>query len=59
LLRAGLVKLDCFPEVHGGLRIAPLREEVREWLTAIEAREILKCRKHPRIGRDDEGLSLH
>jgi predicted metal-dependent hydrolase len=59
LLRAGLVKLDCFPEVHGGLRIAPLREEVREWLTAIETREILKGRKHPRIGRDDEGLSLH
>jgi uncharacterized protein len=59
LLHAGLLKLDCFPEVHGGLRIEALRKAVREWLAAIEAREILKGRKPPRIGRHGEGLSLH
>jgi uncharacterized protein len=51
LLLAGLLKLDRFPEVHGGLEIEELREAVRGWLAAIEAGEILETRKPPRIGR--------
>lgn len=35
LLREGLRKLDDFPGRHGGLEIAELRKEVREWLTAL------------------------
>jgi len=55
LLRAGLLKLDRFPEVHGGLEIEALREAVREWLTALNAGEIPENRKPPRIGRHDRG----
>lgn len=51
LLLAGLLKLDRFPEVHGGLEIQELREAVREWLAAIEAGEILDTRKLPQIRR--------
>ena len=39
LLRAGLLKLNCFPEVHGGLEIAALCEAVRGWLAAEESLE--------------------
>jgi predicted metal-dependent hydrolase len=35
LLEAGLTKLEPFPSVHWGLEIAPLRECVRQWLTAL------------------------
>src|ERR1700694_2131939 len=35
LLQAGLLKLDCFPEVHGGLQIEALREGVRGWLGTL------------------------
>jgi predicted metal-dependent hydrolase len=51
LLQAGLLKLDRFPEVHGGLEIEPLREAVRGWLAALEAGEIHESKKPPRIGR--------
>jgi len=51
LLQAGLGKLDCFPETHGGLEIEALREAVRGWLAALEAGEIPGTRKPPRIGR--------
>jgi predicted metal-dependent hydrolase len=51
LLQAGLVKLDCFPEVHGGLEIAALREAVREWLAALRTGEIPASRKPPKIAR--------
>jgi predicted metal-dependent hydrolase len=51
LLRAGLLKLDCFPEVHGGLEIDALREAVRGWLDDLDAGEIPKTRKPPRIAR--------
>jgi len=51
LLQAGLLKLDCFPEVHGGLEIETLREAVRGWLAALEAGEIPESKKLPRIGR--------
>jgi predicted metal-dependent hydrolase len=50
LLRSGLLKLDRFPEIHGGLEIEELREAVREWLAALEAGEILETRQPPRIG---------
>src|SRR5271165_3173150 len=49
LLRAGLVKLDQFPEVHGGLEIGALRQVVREWLDALNAGEIPKSGNLPRI----------
>ncbi len=51
LLRAGLLKLDCFPEVHGGLQIEALREAVREWLAALDHGKIPETRKAPRIRR--------
>jgi predicted metal-dependent hydrolase len=51
LLRAGLLKLDRFPEVHGGLEIEALREAVRGWLAALEVGEIPDTKKPPRIGR--------
>jgi predicted metal-dependent hydrolase len=51
LLQAGLLKLDCFPEVHGGLEIETLREAVRRWLADLEAGEIPESRKPPRIRR--------
>jgi predicted metal-dependent hydrolase len=58
LLRAGLLKLDCFPHVHGGLRIEALREGVREWLDDLETGEISRSRKLPRIGRHDHSGAL-
>jgi predicted metal-dependent hydrolase len=51
LLQEGLLKLDSFPEVHGGLEIEELREAVREWLDALDGGEIPANRKPPRIGR--------
>ncbi len=51
LLQAGLLKLDCFPEVHGGLEIEALREAVRGWLAALDVGEIPESIKVPRIGR--------
>src|SRR5487761_2684321 len=40
LLQAGLLKLDCFPGVQGGLEIEALREAVRGWLAALDTGEI-------------------
>ena len=40
LLRAGLLKLDAFPDAHGGMEIALLRAAVREWLAAIAQGEV-------------------
>jgi predicted metal-dependent hydrolase len=51
LLLAGLLKLDRFPEVHGGLEIERLRQAVREWLAALDAGEIPKSGNPPRIGQ--------
>jgi predicted metal-dependent hydrolase len=59
LLQAGLMKLDRFPEVHGGLEIEALREAVRGWLAALEAGEIPGNRKPPRIGRHDGSRRSH
>src|SRR6202049_4253872 len=53
LLQAGLLKLDCFPKVHGGLEIEALREAVRGWLVDLGAGEIPDTRKPPRIGGHD------
>jgi uncharacterized protein len=53
LLQAGLLKLDRFPEAHGGLAIEPLRSEVRVWLTALEATEVPENVKLPKIARHD------
>lgn len=51
LLQAGLLKLDCFPEVYGGLEIEALREAVRGWLAVLHAGEVSESRKPPRIRR--------
>jgi predicted metal-dependent hydrolase len=51
LLQAGLLKLDSFPEIHGGLEIAALREAIRGWLVALEAGEIPASKKPPKISR--------
>src|ERR1700688_5197286 len=37
MLQAGLMKLDRFPAVHGGLEIEALREAVRGWLPPLGA----------------------
>ena len=42
LLRAGLDKLDRFPQAHYGLMIEPLRASVRLWLEVLEAGENAK-----------------
>lgn len=55
LLRAGLLKLDRFPEIYGGLEIAALREAVRGWLTVLDAGENPHPRKPPRISRHEIG----
>lgn len=60
LLHAGLLKLDCFPAIHGALAIEALREAVRGWLIAIDAREDLEGRIPPRIeGRVEAGDSIY
>jgi uncharacterized protein len=59
LLRAGLLKLDCFPEVHGGLEIEALRQAVRGWLADLDAGEIPESRKPPRIGRHERARRSH
>jgi uncharacterized protein len=53
LLRAGLLKLDRFPEIHGGLEIEALREAVREWLVVLDAGENPHTKKPPRISRHE------
>jgi predicted metal-dependent hydrolase len=50
LLLAGLLKLDRFPEIHGGLEIETLRRAVREWLAALDAGEIPSKGNPPKIG---------
>jgi predicted metal-dependent hydrolase len=59
LLRAGLLKLDCFPEDHSGLEIGALREAVRGWLAALDAGEIPETRKLPRIRRCNRTRRSH
>jgi uncharacterized protein len=55
LLRAGLSKLDRFPEIHGGLEIEALREAVREWLAVLDTGENSQNKKPPRISRHPSG----
>jgi len=49
LLQAGLLKLDDFPEGHGGLEIGLLRRAVREWLAAMAGGELPEEMNPPRI----------
>jgi len=49
LLRAGLDKLDSFPEEHWGLAIEPLRESVRWWLAELEMGQNPAQGKIPKI----------
>jgi predicted metal-dependent hydrolase len=57
LLQAGLVKLDRFPETHGGLAVEPLRSAVRDWLEALNASEISQSVKVPQIARQSRNQS--
>jgi hypothetical protein len=59
LLQAGLLKLDRFPEVHGGIEVEALREAVRKWLAALNAGKIPESGKPPRIGRHSETNRPH
>ncbi len=59
LLRAGLVKLDRFPDVHGGLEIEALRKAVQEWLDVLESGDIPDSKKPPRIGRHSGSQRSH
>ena len=36
LLRSALSRLDPYPEVFGGIVVAPLRVAIRSWLEALE-----------------------
>ena len=49
LLQAGLLKLDSFPETHGGLEIEPLRCAVREWIAVLKAGDSPKGDQIPLI----------
>jgi uncharacterized protein len=37
LLRSALSRMDTYPEVFGGVMVAPLRMAIRSWLKALEA----------------------
>ncbi len=39
LLRASLRKLDLYPAAFGGLDVESIRQNVRAWLTALDARD--------------------
>jgi len=51
LLQEGLLKLDRFPEAHGGLELELLRLAVREWLDVLEGGEVPEEVRPPRIAR--------
>ncbi len=55
LLRAGLTKLDQFPNAHSGLAIEPLRASVRIWIVELEAGESPESARIPRIKSHREG----
>jgi predicted metal-dependent hydrolase len=55
LLRAGLLKLDCFPEVHEGVEIEMLRDDVRGWLLALETGKSSEKDKIPQIKYNNLG----
>ena len=59
LLRAGLLKLDYFPEEHWGLAIEPLRASVRRWLAPLRAGDIPHGMEIPQIAFDGgRGISV-
>ena len=49
LLRAGLTKVERFPQVHGGLALEPLRVAVRRWLAALQDGDDPAKEEIPRI----------
>lgn len=51
-LRRGLLRLEAFPAVHCGLRVEPLRAEVRGWLAALENKTLAARMSLPQISRD-------
>jgi predicted metal-dependent hydrolase len=51
LLRAGLLKLEDFPERHGELEIELLRQAVREWLAALASGHVPRGMLPPQIRR--------
>ena len=57
LLQAGLLKLDSFPETHGGLEIEPLRCEVREWVAVLTSGQVPGGMNPPQIARSHAARS--
>jgi predicted metal-dependent hydrolase len=53
LLQAGLLKLDSFSGVYGGLEIEPLRAAVRDWIAALESGDSPKADQIPLIKCSD------
>ena len=49
LLRAGLTKVERFPQVHAGLALEPLRVAVRRWLAALQDGDDPAKEEIPRI----------
>ena len=51
LLRAGLKKLDPFPETHRGLQLEELRAAARRWIAALAAGNDPGREQLPRIAQ--------
>lgn len=49
LLKAALGRLEAYPEEFGGIRVAPLREEIRQWMQALEEPDSLPEPAFPHI----------
>jgi predicted metal-dependent hydrolase len=49
LLRNALRRLDSYPEVFAGLAVAPLREEIRSWLVALDSPAPPEAIPYPQI----------
>jgi hypothetical protein len=49
LLRKALARLETYPEEFGGIAVTPLRESIREWLRALQARDRSMGMRFPEI----------
>ena len=57
LLKASLRRLEAYPERFEGLEVAGLREELREWLQALEANDAAPAADAKRL--DYPQLGVH
>ena len=51
LLRAGFEKIEPFPDDYRGLRLAPLRAAIQEWLASLSRERSPTPSSFPRIER--------